>query len=70
MIIHGPNALRFGSVLGRIGIAWGCAALLHVFCAPRVRLAVAAQSARVRAVSADIWYNPCNGMLCAMPKWE
>ena len=38
----GWQAFRFGSVLGRIGIAWGCAALLHVFCAPRVRLAVAA----------------------------
>ena len=38
----GWQAFRFGSVLGRIGIAWGCAALLYVFCAPRVRLAVAA----------------------------
>ncbi len=38
----GWQAFRYGSVLGRIGIAWGCAAMLYMFCAPRVRLSVAA----------------------------
>lgn len=38
----GWEAFRYGSVLGRIGIAWGCAALLYVFCSVRVRIAVAA----------------------------
>ena len=38
----GWQAFRYGSVLGRIGIAWGCAALMHVFFGVRVRIAVAA----------------------------
>lgn len=38
----GWQAFRFGSVLGRIGFAWGAAALLYVFCSTRVRIAVAA----------------------------
>ena len=38
----GWMAFRYGSVLGRIGIAWGCAALLYVFCGVRTRVAVAA----------------------------
>ena len=38
----GWRAFRFGSVLGRIGFAWGAAALLYVFCSMRVRMAVAA----------------------------
>lgn len=38
----GWQAFRFGSVLGRIGFAWGAAALLYVFCSVRIRIAVAA----------------------------
>lgn len=32
---------RFGSVLGRIGIAWACGAALYLFCGIRTRIAVA-----------------------------
>ena len=38
---NGPAATVYGSVLGRIGIAWGVAALLTVFFRPRVCAVVA-----------------------------
>ena len=34
---NGPTSTVYGSVLGRIGLAWGCAALLTVFFCSRVR---------------------------------
>ena len=37
-----PAATVFGSVLGRIGIAWFLAAVLHLFCGTCVRVAIAA----------------------------
>ena len=37
----GPASTVYGSVLGRIGLAWGCAALLSVFFRPRVRVVIA-----------------------------
>ena len=38
----GWESFRYGSVLGRIGIAWAAAALLYVFCSVRTRCATAA----------------------------
>lgn len=37
-----PSSTVFGSVLGRIGIAWFLAAVLYLFCGTRTRVAVAA----------------------------
>lgn len=37
-----PATTVFGSVLGRIGIAWFLAAILYLFCGTRVRVALAA----------------------------
>ena len=36
------STFRVWSVIGRIGIAWGCAAFIHMFCGRRARVAVVA----------------------------